>query len=285
LGWNEDNAIIELKIFKMRSVIYVMLSIIVLNSCNSADPETAYEPATPVTPAIQYSETNNFFHDASLFTEGLLMHEGQLYESTGSPDTSRKSLIGIDDLKTGRFIKKVALKDTGFFGEGIVFFKDKLYQLTLRNRIGFIYDAKTFNRTGQFTFDNKEGWALTTDGTSLIMSDGTDALTYLNPTDMKPIKKLPVTENGFKRDSLNELEYIKGYIYANIWLTNHIVKINPADGKVVGKLDLSPLAMKASLIRPECEEMNGIAYDSTTGFLYVTGKHWPHIYQLKLMQE
>ncbi len=110
-------------------------------------------------------------------------------------------------------------------------------------------------------------------------------LTYLNPTDLKLVKKLPVTENGSKRDSLNELEYIKGYIYANVWLTDHIVKINPADGKVVGKLDLSTLAMKAAMANPQSGEMNGIAYDSTTGHVYVTGKHWPHIYQLQLKQE
>jgi glutamine cyclotransferase len=197
----------------------------------------------------------------------------------------RKSLIGIDDLKTGKFIKKVALQDTSLFGEGIVFFKDKLYQLTYKNRIGFIYDAKTFKRTGQFAINTKEGWGLTTDGTNLIMSDGTDSLTFLNPGDLKPVKKLPVTENGLKRDSLNELEYIKGYIYANVWLTEHVVKIDPANGKVIGKLDLSPLAMKAALAGQQSGEMNGIAYDSTTGFIYITGKHWPHIYQLQLKQE
>jgi glutamine cyclotransferase len=265
----------------MRFLLATLTSVIIF-SCNDSEPEEANEP---VTPPIQYTEANYFFHETSLYTEGLLMHEGQLYESTGSPDTLRKSLIGIDDLKTGKFITKVALKDTSLFGEGIVFFKDKLYQLTYKNRIGFIYDAKTFKRTGQFPIENKEGWGLTTDGAHLIMSDGTDSLTWLQPDDLKKVKRLGITENGRRRDSLNELEYIKGYIYANIWLTDHIVKINPADGKIVGKLDLSPLAMKASMARPEAGEMNGIAYDSTTGFIYVTGKHWPHIYQLQLKQE
>ena len=265
----------------MRFYLFAITSVIIF-SCNDAEPEETYEP---VTPPIQYTEANYFFHETSLYTEGLLMHKGQLFESTGSPDTLRKSLIGIDDLKTGKFITKVALKDTSLFGEGIVFLKDKLYQLTYKNRVGFIYDATTFKRTGQFPIESKEGWGLTTDGAHLIMSDGTDSLTWLHPDDLKKVKLLGVTENGRRRDSLNELEYIKGYIYANIWLTDHIVKINPADGKVTGKLDLSALSMKASMANPEAGEMNGIAYDSTTDFIYVTGKHWPHIYQLQLKQE
>jgi glutamine cyclotransferase len=242
----------------MKAVLFAMLGGLVLWSCNSADTEAEDEIVRPVTPAIQYSEENYFFHDNSLYTEGLLVHNGQLFESTGSPDTSRKSLIGISDLKTGKFIKKVALTDTSLFGEGIVFFKDKLYQLTYKNKIGFIYDANTFKRTGQFTYANKEGWGLTTDGAYLIMSDGTDTLTYLDPNNLKPVKKLSVTELGYRRDSLNELEYIKGYIYANVWVTDHIVKINPADGKVVGKLDCSALAMRAAMAKPNCGEMNGI---------------------------
>ena len=116
------------------------------------------------------------------------------------------------------------------------------------------------------------------------MSDGTDSLTYLNPANMQAVKKLAVTEGNARRDSLNELEYIKGYIYANIWLTNHIVKINPADGKVVGKLDLSPLAFKAALTQPGIDALNGIAYDSTKDLLYVTGKFYSRIYQIKLTE-
>jgi glutaminyl-peptide cyclotransferase len=264
----------------MRLTLFIIPAIFILCGCNST-AEEENEPVGPVTPAIDYKEVNYFLHDTTLFTEGLLVHDGQLYESTGSPDVNRRSLIGINDLTTGNFIQKVALTNKDYFGEGIVFLKDKLYQLTYKNHLGFIYDAKTFTQTGQFTI-NKEGWGLTTDGTNIIMGDGTDTLTFLQPGDMKIVKKLPVSENGARRDSLNELEYIKGYIYANIWLTNHIVKIDPADGKVVGKLDLSPLAFKASLSRPDCDVLNGIAYDSTKDLVYVTGKLWPHIYQIRL---
>jgi glutamine cyclotransferase len=269
----------------MRATLFLLISVFLFGSCNSGEEEEeATGPVVPVTPAIPFREINYFLHDTALFTEGLLVHDGQLYESTGSPDANRKSLIGINDLKTGNFIQKVALADAALFGEGIVFLKDKLYQLTYKNHVGFIYDAKTFKQTGQFAIP-KEGWGLTTDGTNIIMSDGTDSLTFLHPDDLKLVKKLPVTENGARCDSLNELEYIKGYIYANIWLTNHIVKIDPANGKVVGKLDLSPLAFKASISRPDCDVLNGIAYDSTTDMVYITGKLWPHVYQIQIRQE
>lgn len=265
----------------MKQILFFIPLVLIFCSCSSTDEDS--EVPAYATPAIKYEETDYFLHDTSLFTEGLLIHNGQLYESTGSPDTFRKSLIGINDLKTGSFLKKTVLTDTALFGEGIVFFKDKVYQLTYKNQIGFIYDANSFKQLKQFTYKNKEGWGLTTDGTSLIMSDGTDTLTYLDPATLKPVKSLPVKENGFARDSLNELEYIKGYIYANIWLTNYIVKINAADGKVVGKIDISPLTFKAMLSRPDCGSPNGIAYDSTTDHMYITGKLWPYIFQLKLV--
>lgn len=266
----------------MKLALPALLAGLLVLSCNLANTDEEEENVKPVTPAIEYKETNYFFHDNSLFTEGLLMHNGQLLESTGN---TKRSFIGISDLRSGKFIKKTALTDSTLFGEGIVVFNNKIYQLTYTSRIGFIYDVNTFKRTGQFTYNNKEGWGFTTDGTNLIMSDGTDTLTYLDPNELKPVKKLLITENGSKRDSLNELEYIKGYIYANVWLTHHIVKIDPVSGKVLGKLDLSPLAMKATLVNRNCSEMNGIAYDSTNDCIYVTGKQWPHIYQLKLKQE
>jgi len=269
----------------MKPILFVFLTVVILSACGngpSTDANDNTEMAGPVTPDIKYKEVDYFLHDTSLFTEGLLIHDGQLFESTGSPDKGRKSLIGINDLNTGHFIKKVQLAQDSLFGEGIVFFKNRLYQLTYKNHIGFIYDATSYKKIGQFPV-KKEGWGLTTDGKAIIMSDGTDTLNYLDPDDLTTYKKLPITENGRRRDSLNELEYIKGYIYANIWLTNNIVKIDPADGKVVGKLDLSTLAFKAAMTTGG-DALNGIAYDSATGYVYVTGKLWPHIHQLKLSQ-
>jgi len=262
----------------------LLLSILIscLVGCDSDEATDENEEVLSTVPLIQYEETNFFLHDTTLFTEGLLMHNGELFESTGSPDTNRRSMIGVSDLKKRNFVQKIELDNKKYFGEGIVFMKDKLYQLTYKTQTGFIYDASTFKLLNQFRYSNKEGWALTTDGTHLIMSDGTDTLTYLNPNTLKPDKYLRVTENGIRRDSLNELEFVKGYIFANVWLSNYIVKIDPTDGKVVGKLDLNLLAFKARTIQPYCDVLNGIAYDSTIDALYVTGKLWPYIYQIKL---
>ncbi|WP_205514465.1 glutaminyl-peptide cyclotransferase [Longitalea arenae] len=261
----------------MKQILYLLTLIALLANCKDTGEDDA-----PVTPTISYEQTNYFFHDTSLYTEGLLVHNGQLFESTGSPDTFRKSLIGINDLKTGRFEKKTVFTNKKLFGEGISFFNNRLYQLTYKTQRGFIYDANSFKLLDSFTYKNKEGWGLTTDGRHLIMSDGTDTLTYLDPATLQPVKTLPIKENGAKRDSLNELEYIKGHIYANIWLTNNIVKINPADGQVTGKLDISPLAFKAALAKQDCGEPNGIAWDSATGHMYITGKLWPYIFQLRM---
>jgi glutamine cyclotransferase len=265
----------------MKLPLLLIVAVLFIGSCQSNEEDG--DTMADATPAIKYQEVDYFLHDTSLFTEGLLFHNGQLFESTGSPDTFRKSLIGFNDLKTGNFVIKSKLSNNKLFGEGIVFLQDKIYQLTYKTQTGFIYDASSFKQLDTFAYKNKEGWGLTTDGAHLIMSDGTDSLTYLDPATLKPANYLKVTENGKARDSLNELEYIKGYIYANVWLTNNIVKINAVDGKVVGKMDISPLTFKASLSRPGCGEPNGIAYDSTSGHMYITGKLWPYIFQLKLL--
>ena len=255
-----------------------------LFSCSNNPQTSVFENAVLIAaiPNINYSVANYYPHDTNLFTEGLLFHNGELFESSGSPNElpQTKSVIGITNLATGKFNQKIELDKSKYFGEGIVFFKNKLYQLTYKNQKGFIYDAKSFKQVGQFKYSNPEGWSLTTDGTNLIMSDGTDKLTYLNPENLRAEKILKVTENGMPRDSLNELEFIKGFIYANIWYNNFVVKIDPANGKVVGEIDLSLLTYDAKNKNKKAEVLNGIAYDSTTDKIYVTGKMWPNIYQI-----
>ncbi|MEO8413414.1 MAG: glutaminyl-peptide cyclotransferase [Ginsengibacter sp.] len=233
-------------------------------------------------PLINYSVVNYYSHDTSLFTEGFLFHNGQLFESTGSPKElpHTKSLVGVTDLATGKFSKKIELDRTKYFGEGIVFLNNKLYQLTYTSQVGFIYDAISFKKTGQFKYSNAQGWSLTTDGKDLIMSDGTSNLTFINPGTLQPVRILPVTGNGTPQDGLNELEYIKGFIYANVWMSNYIVKINPADGKIFGRLDLSSLTFEARNKNPSADVLNGIAYDSLADKVYVTGKMWTNIYQI-----
>jgi glutamine cyclotransferase len=259
----------------------VILLGIIISSCQSNSKSSQPEIAETI-PIINYSVVNYFPHDTTLFTEGFLFHDGLLYESTGSPsDLFRaKSMIGITDLATGKFDKKIELDKSKYFGEGIAFVNGKLFQLTYKNQIGFIYDAKSFKKTGEFKYNNLEGWSLTTNGKDLIMSDGTSNLTIIDPVLCKPIRTLSVTQNGLPVDLLNELEYIKGFIYANVWKSNFVLKINPDNGKVVGKLDLSSLTFEAENKNPNADVLNGIAYDSTADKIYVTGKMWPNIYRL-----
>jgi glutamine cyclotransferase len=264
---------------------FLSLLIIVLASCHNDDrtPEAApTEPARAATPIINYAVVKYHDHDTSLFTEGFLFHEGELWESTGSPEQAPnlRSMVGVIDLATGKFTKKLELDRSKYFGEGITFLHGNLYQLTYKNKLGFIYDAKTLKQKGTFTYSNKEGWSLTTDGHQLIMSDGTPILTFLDPVTLKPVRSLPVTLDGNPQDSLNELEYIKGYIYANVWMSPWIVKIDPASGKVVGRMDMSSLLSDARNRNSKSDVLNGIAYDSTTDRIFVTGKQWPNIYQI-----
>lgn len=259
---------------------------VLLWSCNN-EPETIIEETLPSlkvksVPIINFVYKNSFPHDINSFTEGFLFHDGELYESTGAtmelPQT--KSLFGIVNRSTGKIETKVELDRIKYFGEGITFLGDKVYQLTYQSKIGFIYDAVTFKELGQFNLPSDEGWGLTTDGVYLIMSDGSSNLMFLDTESLEVVNTISVTENEIKKDMLNELEYINGYIYANIWMTNTIVKINPQNGEIVGELDLSSLMDEAKHYYPQSLEMNGIAYDSVADKIYVTGKLWPKYFEI-----
>lgn len=266
---------------------FIVISVII-SSCEPDKPkQNVVQPSvvdnTPEIPQIPYTIEKQYPHDVTSFTEGFLFHEGKLFESTGAPDNmpQTKSLFGIVDLKTGKIDAKAELDRTIYFGEGIVFLNGKFFQLTYKNQTGFIYDAKTFKNIGKFNYTNREGWGLTTDGKSLIMSDGTSYITYLDPTSFAVTKTLDVAENGYVVVNINELEYIKGFIYANIWMTNTIVKIDPNTGDVVGKIDISNLFNESKTKNPNSVETNGIAYDSISNKILVTGKLWPTIYEIK----
>jgi glutamine cyclotransferase len=232
---------------------------------------------------IPFTITDSFPHDTTSFTEGLLVHDGQLFESTGHTDSYpvSRSVFGVVDKKTGRINVRSEIKDPKYFGEGIVFLKDKVYQLTDTNRVGFVYDAKTYRRLSEFHYAG-DGWAFTTNGTNLIMSSGSSSVLYRDPISFDTVKVLSVTApDGTPTGNINELEMINGYLYANQWLTNYILKIDTASGRIVGKLDLSPLKTAAMLKYPGAAETNGIAYDSALNKIYVTGKLWPTIYEIK----
>ncbi len=267
----------------MRKALVVLLVVQVLWGCTNK-PTTGVKNKGNQIRSISFKVVKTYPHDTGSFTEGFLFHDGQLFESTGSPEDfpATRSVFGPVDLKTGKIDVKVELDRKIYFGEGILFFGDKIFQLTYKNQIGFIYDSKTYKQTGTFIYSNKEGWAMTTDGKNIIMSDGTNIITYLDPDSLKVVRKLNVTFNGQSALYMNELEYIDGYIYANIWTTSNIAKIDPASGKITGIIDLSALYAEARSKNPLAEATNGIAYDNSGGRIFVTGKFWPDIYQIKL---
>lgn len=269
----------------MKSFLILFISIIFFVACNPKEPKPAsdLDPSEKETALISFSIVKVLPHDTMSFTEGLFFNEGQLYESTGSPDNvpDARSVFGIVDIQTGKINIKAELDRKNYFGEGVILISGKIFQLTYKNQECFVYDAKTFKRIKQYNFSNKEGWGLTTDGKEIIMTDGTNIITYLDPETFSPTKSLPVSEKGFAVDYLNEPEYINGYIYANIWGTNTIVKINPTDGNVLGKLDLTSVAEDARNKHARLFEMNGIAYDAANDKIFVTGKMWANIYEIK----
>ncbi|HKK42531.1 MAG TPA: glutaminyl-peptide cyclotransferase [Bacteroidales bacterium] len=232
---------------------------------------------------IQYTVANTYPHSTTSFTEGLIFHDNKLFESTGSPGEYpfTRSVIGIDDLATGKLDIKIEINRNKYFGEGILFLNNKLYQLTYKNQMGFIYNADDFRQTGTFRYASKEGWGMTTDGKYLIMSDGTNYLTYLDPDSMTVVKRISVTYNGSPALYVNELEYINGFIYANIWTTNYIARINPDDGKITGLLDLTTLFIKAQKKYRKSEATNGIAWDPVSDRIFVTGKLWPYLFEIR----
>lgn len=224
--------------------VLLALSMTMLTRCDShkdANANNIEDANNKIAPA--FTLISEYPHDTASFTEGLVFNGNTLFESTGSPDeiSYTTSVFGPVDLSTGKIAAKQTL-DKKYFGEGISFLGSKLYYLTYESQTGFIYDTTNFAKSGEFHFDNKEGWGLTTDGTNLIMSDGSNSLTFMQPPAMKVSKKLFVQQAGKPVNFLNELEYVKGFIYANIYGTNVVAKIDPANGEVISMIDLSSLA-------------------------------------------
>lgn len=268
----------------MKNLLTIIFITHLLIGCkqNTSEKANKKEPI----PSIDVSYVTEYSHDTNAFTEGLLFHNGTLYESTGATNLPQtRSLWGEVDLSTGNIDVKVELDRNKFFGEGIVFLNGRVFQLTYKSRVGFVYDARTFQKIQEFKIPSKEGWGLTTDGTSIIMSDGTDKLTFLDPLSLNVTRTLSVKENYYLKENLNELEYAEGYIYANVWMTNEIVKINPKDGKVVGRANLTSFAKNAKSSFPDAMEMNGIAYNPDRKSFFITGKLWPKIYEVKFTMQ
>lgn len=245
----------------------------------SNEPEKK-DVAGPI-PIYGYQVVKTFPHDPDAFVQGLVFHDGYFLEGTGLE--GRSSLRKVE-ISTGKVLKKIDI-DSKYFGEGITLFKDKIYQITWQTNEAFEYDLETFKRVKSFSYTT-EGWGITHDGTKLIMSDGTSTIYFRDPETFKEIGKVVVKDDTGEISLLNELEYIKGEIYANIWGTNTIARIDPKTGKVIGWIDLTgllkPEDMKAG---HQVDVLNGIAYDEKADRLFVTGKLWPKIYEIKLVKK
>jgi len=226
--------------------------------------------------AVKYSYKiiNTFTHDPGAFTQGLVWDEGVLYEGTG---LYGKSSLRKTKLESGLVLKKVKLPDQ-FFGEGVTIFRNRIIQLSWRSNIGFVYDKNTFNVIHTFHYDN-EGWGITHDGDRLIMSDGSANLFFLDPRTFKEVRKIEVRDEMGPVPKLNELEYIRGQIFANVWKTDRIAIIDPRNGQVKGWIELNGLTDLAGGDR-SVKTLNGIAYDKESDRLFVTGKLWPRIYEI-----
>lgn len=226
---------------------------------------------------IPYTVVKIFPHDTSAFTQGLVIEYGRLFESTGQEGAS---WIAEVDLASGKQDKKVLLANQ-YFGEGITILNNKIYQLTWKGHVGFVYNINSFEKMSEFQYEY-EGWGITHDGKNLIVSDGTDKIHFLDTTTLKEIKVLDVKQGSSPIDKLNELEFIDGYLFANRWMTNEVLKIDLSNGNVVGRLDLTELARQANQVNPTADVLNGIAYEKKSGLLLVTGKWWPLLFAMRL---
>lgn len=215
-------------------------------------------------------------HDPAAFTEGLFYLDGALYESTGLEGQSDIRKVA---LKTGKVEQRRVL-DRRYFGEGIVNWKDRIISLTWRHRQGFVWSLRDFKPLSDFRYAG-EGWALTQDGRQIIMSDGTAQLRFLNPETLAETRRVTVTWNGRPVERLNELEYVKGEVWANIWYDTNIARIDPTTGAVIDWIDIAPLRKAAGVTDTEAVA-NGIAYDAAKDRLFVTGKYWPKLFEIKV---
>ncbi|MFN8290557.1 MAG: glutaminyl-peptide cyclotransferase [Chitinophagaceae bacterium] len=254
-------------------------------SCNGGKPKDGgggeKKPDGPR--SLSYSIISTFPHDSSSYTQGLIIYKGSMYEGTGNYGESKLRKI---NMATGKAEKEVALPKE-FFGEGVTILNDTIYQLTWKNNKVLVYTLNDLKKVKEFTVD-QEGWGLTNDGKSLIATDGSSHLYFYDPSTYKLTRSVDVTEAGSLSYNLNELEYIDGYIYANQYESPYILKIDPSNGAVVAKIDLSKDWDRIQRMRPAINPSdivpNGIAYDAATKKIYITGKWWPELYEVQFSQ-
>lgn len=257
--------------------VYVVVAGAACNAAGAGTPAPAPVAAGDATGPPGYEVVAAHPHDPLAYTQGLFWHDGYLYEGTGRYGTSwlRKVEPG-----SGEVLQEATLSED-LFGEGIALHGDRIFQLTWLSQRGFIYDATTFEQLGEFSYTT-EGWGLTSDGSHLILSDGSSSLFFLDPDDQALVRTVRVLDGEDPVDDLNELEYIDGLIYANVWHSDFIYRINPETGTVVDRIDFSDLLADE---RPSSSEavLNGIAFNPNSGHLFLTGKLWPKILEVRLV--
>ena len=247
------------------------------NGVNTNESKPGNEPASNApAPKYGYQILNIFPHDSNAFTQGLILVDGKLLESTGQE--GRSSLRSVE-ISSGKVLKKVDVP-LPYFAEGATVLNGKVYQLTWQHNVGFIYDLQTLEKTGQFEYPG-EGWGLTTDGQSLIISDGSNRIKFLDPASFRVTRTISVTDGGTPVNQLNELEFVKGEIYANIWHSDRVAAIDPQTGRVNAWIDLTGLMPEEEPLDEEAV-LNGIAYDQANDKFYVTGKLWPRLFEIKV---
>lgn len=254
-----------------------------LDECDprAVQPSRAAQPSPPTDapPLCTYTVVHEYPHDAAAFTQGLQFVDGGLYEGTGLDGASSLRRVA---LETGEVLQQIDL-DFDYFGEGVTVLDGRVYQLTWDTNLGFVYDAATFEQLQTFSYPT-EGWGLTHDGQRLIMSDGTATLYTLDTATLTQAPLVTVADTAGPIALLNELEYINGYVYANVWHTDRIAKIETASGRVVAWLDLTGLRPAETLALPQAV-LNGIAYDAAKNRLFVTGKLWPTLFEIELQSQ
>jgi glutamine cyclotransferase len=255
-------------------LIAVLAGGIILASLSLRGGEPSVSPAQTYT----YSIVHTYPHSSDAFTEGLAYADGVLYESTGLYGSSTLRKV---DLETGTILQEVALPNQ-FFGEGITLMNDTIVQLTWQEQTAFVYDQATLELKRNFTYA-AEGWGLTFDGTRLIMSDGSDKLVFLDPATFQKMRQVQAKDGNASVSSINEIEYVNGYVYANVWKQQRIAVINPQTGIVKAWIDLTGIENSANLNGEDV--LNGIAYDSQGDRLFVTGKRWPNLYEIKIERQ
>jgi glutamine cyclotransferase len=241
----------------------------------AAAPNTHPRPVQA--PTARYQVVHVYPHDPQAFTQGLVFLDGVLYEGTG---LNGRSTVRKVKLENGEVLQVQKVADE-YFGEGIAVWRDRIFELTWRSGIGFIYDRASLAKVGTFTFQG-EGWGLTHDGTRLIMSDGSASLRFLNPATQRETGRVQVRDGSAPVEHLNELEFVKGEVFANVWQTDRVARINPRNGGVTGWIDFAGLLSPADAARG-ADVLNGIAYDASTDRLFVTGKLWPKLFEVKIL--